>query len=346
MTLEHRPLLAITMGDPAGIGPEVVVAALARRRARQACRPLVIGNLRTLERAAAAVGKPFRAKVVADVLEARRHLRRVCLLDLANAAPEQIRVGQVSAGAGRAAAAYIEMAAGMAKAGMVAGVVTAPINKEAIGLAGVPHPGHTEMLASLCGVREVAMMLVHGEMRVSHVTTHVSVREACERITRQRVESVIRLTDEALRRMGLPQPRIAVGGLNPHAGEGGLFGDEEQRAIAPAVAQACEDGIDAAGPLPPDSVFARHRAGEFDAVVAMLHDHGHIAVKTVGFAARSGGGLKCAGVNVTLGLPILRTSVDHGTAFDIAGKGLADPTSMVEAIELAAQMARAEDKRG
>jgi 4-hydroxythreonine-4-phosphate dehydrogenase len=196
------------------------------------------------------------------------------------------------------------------------------------------------MLAALCGVRRVAMMLVHGAMRVSHVTTHVSLREACEVITRERVLSVIRLTNEALQRMGIAQPRIAIAGLNPHAGEGGLFGDEEICEIAPAVESARSEDIHATGPLPPDTVFARHRAGEFDAVVAMVHDHGHIAVKTVGFAGRKGGGLTSAGVNVTLGLPIIRTSVDHGTAFDIAGKGIADPTSMIEAIVLAAEMTR------
>jgi len=341
MNLDHRPLLAITMGDPAGIGPEILVAALARRRARQVCQPLVVGDMRILQRAAAALGRPFRAKVVADVLEARRRPRRVCVLDLANAAPEAISVGRVSAAAGRAAADYILTAAELAKAGMVAGLVTAPVNKEALRLAGVPHAGHTEMLAALCSAEEVAMMLVHGQMRVSHVTTHVAVRQACDLVTQSRVHAVIHLTDRALRGLGVSRPRIAVAGLNPHAGESGLFGSEETREITPAVAEARADGIEVTGPLPPDTTFARQRAGEFDGVIAMLHDHGHIAVKTVGFAARPDGRLKSAGVNVTLGLPIVRTSVDHGTAFDIAGKGVADPTSMVEAIRLAAQMAQA-----
>jgi len=343
---DARPLLAITMGDPAGVGPEVIVGALARRRVRTVCQPLVIGDARVLQGAAKALGLGSAARVVGSAEATRRFPRRVCLLDLGNANPEAIRVGHVSSAAGRAAAEYIEKAVALALAGEVAGVVTAPVNKKALRLAGVPYPGHTEMLAALCGVSEVAMLLVHGEMRVAHVTTHVSVRTACELVTPERVRAVIRLVDRALQQMGLPRRRIAVGGLNPHAGESGLFGDEELRRIVPAIGDAVAEGLDAVGPLPPDTVFARQRAGEFDAVVAMLHDHGHIAIKTVGFTrgrklktCATGGGMTTAGVNVTLGLPIIRTSVDHGTAFDIAGKGVADPTSMAEAILLAAQMA-------
>ncbi len=348
----ERPLLAITMGDPAGIGPEVVVAALAKPAVRGACRPLVLGDARVLRQAAAVLGRRFPARVVTSAAEAGRYRERVCLLDLANADPDTIPIGRVSAAAGRAAAQCITRAVELARSGEVAGIVTAPINKEALRLAGLPYPGHTEMLASLCGGCEVAMLLVLGSMRISHVTTHLSLRQACDRVKRERVLSVIRLTDEGLRRMKLPRRRIAVAGLNPHAGESGLFGDEEIREIAPAVADARAEGIDAIGPLPPDTVFARQRAGEFDAVVAMVHDHGHIAVKTVGFvpevcrvgvptppSSRQKGRARFSGVNLTLGLPIIRTSVDHGTAFDIAGKGLADPTSMVEAIVLAAQMA-------
>ena len=337
--MSERPLLAITMGDPAGVGPEVVVGALGSRRVRAACRALVVGDGRVLRRGAEATGRRFAPAAVGDAAEAAHQPGGVCLLDLGNADPAQIAAGRVSAAAGWAAAEYIATAVELALAGAVAGVVTAPINKEALSLAGVPYPGHTEMLAALCGGREVAMLLVHEGLRVAHVTTHVSVRQACERITRARVLAVIRLVREALVKMGLRRPRIAVAGLNPHAGEGGLFGDEEAREIAPAVSEARQEGMQVVGPLPPDSVFARQRAGEFDAVVAMLHDHGHIAVKTVGFAPGRGGRLRAAGINVTLGLPIIRTSVDHGTAFDIAGRGVADPTSMREAILLAAEMA-------
>ena len=387
------PLLAITMGDPAGIGPEVVVAALSKRKVRAICRPLVIGDARVLRRAAGILGKRFAVQSVATAEKAARRPRGVCLLDLANADPDAIPLGQVSALAGQAAAEYIARAVELAQSGAVAGIVTAPINKEALRLAGVPYAGHTEMLSDLCDADEVAMLLVHGNMRVSHVSTHISLRQACDRVKRERVLAVIRLTDQALKKIlrlrqqvARPQgrhpgppladlgateatgqetrscparraPRIAVAGLNPHAGEAGLFGDEEIREIAPAIAEAKAEGIDAVGPLPPDTVFARQRAGEFDAVVAMVHDHGHIAVKTVGFVPDARGrmrvprpegpawrptrvGLAPGGVNLTLGLPIIRTSVDHGTAFEIAGKGVADPTSMVDAITLAAEMAK------
>jgi 4-phospho-D-threonate 3-dehydrogenase / 4-phospho-D-erythronate 3-dehydrogenase len=276
--------------------------------------------------------------VVASAAEAARFPHRICLLDLHNADPEAIPLGKVSAAAGHAAAEYIECAVEATRAGHAAAVVTAPTNKEALRLAGVPYPGHTEMLAALCGVDDVAMLLIHRTMRVTHVTTHVSVREACDLITTARVLTVLRLLDGALQKMRLPRRRIAVAGLNPHAGEGGLFGEEERREIAPAIVLARAEGIDAAGPLPPDTVFARQRGGEFEAAVAMLHDHGHIAIKTVGFTRGRGGRPQAAGVNVTLGLPIVRTSVDHGTAFDLVGQGVADPSSMAQAMLLAAEM--------
>jgi 4-hydroxythreonine-4-phosphate dehydrogenase len=339
MSERARPLLAITMGDPAGIGPEVIVGALRRRKVRTLCRPLVIGDARILSRAAAAAGKRFPARSIATAAEAAKHPNSICVLDVQNADPDAIPFGQLSAAAGRAAADYVMRAVELAQSGAVAGIVTAPINKEALRLAGVPYPGHTEMLSTLCGGCQVAMMLVYENIRVSHVTTHVSLRQACDLVKQERVLSVIRLTDQALQRMHLTRRILAVAGLNPHAGEGGLFGDEEIREIAPAVADAQAEGIDVVGPLPPDTVFARQRAGEFDAVVAMVHDHGHIAIKTVGFMPDARGRMRAGGVNITLGLPIIRTSVDHGTAFEIAGKGVADPTSMVDAITLAAEMA-------
>jgi len=377
MAPDGRPRLAITMGDPAGVGPEVIVGALAKKRVRDACRALIVGDDRVLKWAAAALGRRFRPQVLTSVEDIDLCYSPVCLLDLGNADPAEIAPGELSAAAGMAAVSYIRRAVDLAKAGTVAGIVTAPINKEALRLANVKYPGHTEMLAALCGVKRVAMMLVHGNMRVSHVTTHVSVRQACDLVKRERVLEVIRLTQEALRLLGIDDPRIAVAGLNPHAGESGLFGREEAREIAPAVEQARGEGMDVAGPLPPDSVFARQRTGEFDAVVAMTHDQGHIAVKTASFSAgtpvarprnrretagsseprrpgsthagrRRGAGadprpsssLRVGGINVTLGLPIVRTSVDHGTAFDIAGRGIADPSSMAEAILLAAHMAQ------
>ena len=401
MARQTRPLLAITMGDPAGVGPEVVVGALAQRRVREACRALIIGDARTLRMASRGLEERFDPTVVSDAKELRTSKSGVCLLDLQNADPGEIPLGQVSRAAGLAAASYIREAVDLALSQEVSGIVTGPINKEALRLADVPYPGHTEMLAALCGADRVAMMLVHGDMLVSHVTTHVPLRNACDLVKLARVLDVIRLTDQAVRRMGVARPRIAVAGLNPHAGESGLFGDEEEDEIAPAVERARGEGIEVFGPLPPDTVFARQRAGEFDAVVAMTHDQGHIAVKTAGFSAArtnrringktdsaaqettrtdsktdverhrpdsetdrtdsktdtiwersagekkhfgaintGGGGLRVGGVNVTLGLPIVRTSVDHGTAFDIVGQGLADPSSMADAILLAARMSR------
>jgi len=238
-----------------------------------------------------------------------------------------VQPGQLSAQAGRAAVAAIERAVAMVGAGDADALVTAPINKEAMRLAGYRWPGHTELLADLCHVAEVRMMLVNEKLRVAHVTTHRSLRSAIDAATRERVLLTIEMTHEGVRRLGVTQPRIAVCGVNPHAGENGLFGDEELRQIAPAIADARGRGIDASGPWAADTVFWRAAAGEFDAVVAMYHDQGHVAVKVSGFDD---------GVNVTLGLPFLRTSVDHGTAFDIAGRGIARWQSMAAAIRAAA----------
>jgi len=250
---------------------------------------------------------------------------------------------EVSAEAGRAAYAYVERAVALARAGEIHAIVTAPLNKEALAAAGVPHAGHTEILAALSGTRDFAMLLVGRDLRVIHVTTHVPLSRVPELVTRERVLRTIRLAQQALEGLGLPRGRIAVAGLNPHAGEDGLFGDEEQTAIAPAIAAARAAGLDVTGPLPADTVFSRARGGEFDIVVAMYHDQGHIPVKTLGFeydeARKRWTGL--SGVNVTVGLPFLRVSVDHGTAFDRAWKGTANHESMLEAIEVAVRMLEA-----
>jgi 4-hydroxythreonine-4-phosphate dehydrogenase len=258
-------------------------------------------------------------------------------LDLGNVDLGRLVRGRVDPMAGKAAYEYVARAVDLALAGEIDAVVTAPLNKEALNAAGYHFAGHTEILAHLCQVRDVAMMLVSGGLRVSHVSTHVSLREACDRVKKERVLRVILLTDEALRRMGIASPRIAVAGLNPHASDGGLFGTEEAEEIAPAVQEAQARGLQVEGPLPPDTVFYRavkgHEIGRspFDAVVAMYHDQGHIPIKLLGLFD---------GVNVTLGLPIIRTSVDHGTAFGKAGKGTASPVSMIAALKLAVQMAR------
>jgi 4-phospho-D-threonate 3-dehydrogenase / 4-phospho-D-erythronate 3-dehydrogenase len=335
------PLLGITMGDPAGIGPEVTARALADPVVRKAARLIVIGDTRAMAAAVRLAGLDLGVRPLAGVAGATGAADTVEVLDLANADPAAFAVGRVSPLCGRAAYEYIERAVTLAVAGEIDGIVTGPINKEALAAAGLKHSGHTEILAELTGTRTYAMLLMGRDLRVIHVTTHVALRRVPELVTRERVLRTIRLGHGAMRRLGLAAPRLAVCGLNPHAGEGGLFGDEEQVAIGPAIADARGEGIEATGPYPADTVMSRARGGEFDCVVAMYHDQGHVPVKTLGFrydeATRAWTGM--SGVNVTVGLPVLRVSVDHGTAFDRAGRGTANPESMVEAILVAAEMA-------
>ena len=256
---------------------------------------------------------------------------------------EPIQPGQLSADGGRFAFQAVEMGVRLAMEGRIGGIVTAPLNKEALNKAGYHYPGHTEMLAELTGVRGSCMMLAHGNMRVSHVTTHIALEDVPGRATAERIRRVIDLTHEALMRMRLGRARIALAALNPHAGEGGLFGRHDIDVAAPVIEQAVVDGLDIVGPVPGDTVFVKLRAGQYDAVIANYHDQGHIPVKLLGFEIDPATGRwdALSGVNITLGLPIIRTSVDHGTAFDIAGQGLANARSMVEAIEYAAKLAGA-----
>jgi 4-hydroxythreonine-4-phosphate dehydrogenase len=328
--VSKRPVIAITMGDPAGVGPEVTVKALARDEVWDCCRPLVVGDAGVLAQAVALVAAPLAPRSIPDVREARFDRSAPDVLDLRNVDPAALQPGQVSATAGRAAVDYVKRAVELARAGQVDGIATGPINKAALQAAGVPYIGHTELLAALTGEERVTTMLATPGLRVVHVTRHVPLREVAAHITRERVLETIRLTDAGLRGMSIPRPRLAVAALNPHGGDEGLLGREEIEAIRPAVEAAQAEGIEVDGPIPADSVFFRTIRGEFDAVVAMYHDQGHIPIKTHGFE-RS--------VTVTLGLPIVRTSVDHGTAFDIAWKGLASEESLVEAIDLAARLA-------
>ena len=338
MDPSHRPLLAITLGDPAGVGPEIILKALAQPPVSEQCRPLIIGDRRILERAAPWVGQPSpRFDRVTDPADGAYAPGRITLLDLANADPAQIPVGQVSAAGGRAAVEYVLRACDLALAGEVDAVVTAPLNKEAMHRAGFHYPGHTELLAERTRAQRVTMLLVGPKLRVVHVSTHVSLAQAVRLVTQERVLEVIRLAHDACRALGIAQPRIAVAGLNPHAGEAGLFGDEEIRAVQPAVAEARAQGLDVSDPLPPDTVFLRASQGEFDIVVAMYHDQGHIPMKLLAFDR---------GVNVSMGLPIIRTSVDHGTAFDIAGTGQAREQSLLAAMEVAVQMVRSRQAGG
>jgi 4-phospho-D-threonate 3-dehydrogenase / 4-phospho-D-erythronate 3-dehydrogenase len=326
----ETPILGVTMGDPSGSGPEIVIKALAMPEVRESCRPIVIGDGATMRQAARIVGGEAQIRAIERVADASHDCAIIEVLDLHNVELAALEYGKVQATSGEAAYQCVEKAVGLAIAGETAAVVTSAINKESLNLAGHHFAGHTEILASLCAVKSVCMLLVAGSFRVSHISTHCSLREAIERVKRPRIVDVIRLTDDAVRRLGISRPRLAVAGLNPHSGEGGLFGDEEIMEITPAIEAARAEGFDVAGPIPPDTVFFRMTEGQYDAVVAMYHDQGHIPTKVLAFDT---------GVNVTLGLPIIRTSVDHGTAFDKAGKGTARPDSMVAALALAARMA-------
>lgn len=334
------PLLALTMGDPGGVGPEVCAKALNDKSVYEICRPLVIGDVPPMAQALAACGLPLKIHACDGPETARCQSGIIDVLALGKLTAEEIRSGIVTARQGDASFAYVAKAIALSLAGATAGTVTGPINKAAINLAGHHYSGHTEIFADLTQTNDYAMMLTEGDFRVTHVSTHVSLREACDRVKADRVKRVIGLTHEALLRMGILSPRIAVAGLNPHCGEGGLFGTEDRDEIAPAVAAAEGEGIQVEGPLPADTVFCKMKGGMFDAVVVMYHDQGHIPTKLTGFSYDHGTSrwLQMAGVNITLGLPVVRTSVDHGTAFDIAGQGHANPQSMIEAIKMAARL--------
>ena len=325
-----RPRIAITMGDAAGVGPEVIMKALAHPEAYALCRPLVVGDARRLARAGAIVGSPLTMQAIAAPRDARFEPGTVDCVDLA-LVPEDAPFGKLSAACGEAAYRFIERGVALALAGEVDALCTAPINKEALNAAGHRFPGHTELLAQLTGTPEVSLMLMAPGLQVIHVTTHIGLLDAVERIDAGLVERTIARGRDLLRRAGTPEPRIAVCGINPHAGEGGLFGrGEEEAKIAPAIRACRARGWQVDGPLPADTLFYRARKGDFDLVVAMYHDQGHGPVKAVAFDT---------GVNVTAGLPVLRTSVDHGTAFDIAGTGRADERSMLAALRQAAALA-------
>ena len=324
------PTVAVTMGDAAGIGPEVIVPALVHPDVLGRCRPVVIGDAERLRRAATVLGHPAEIVVVDDVAAADPGPDRICVLQVGEL-PVDLPWGAVSAAAGEGAYRYVEAAAALAVAGTVQAICTAPLNKEALHAAGHRFPGHTELLAHLTGTEEVSMMLSTPTVKVVHVTTHIGLIDAVARIEPGLVERTVRRGHEALVRSGVMAPRIGVCGINPHAGENGLFGyGEEAEKIVPALEVRRADGIDARGPLPADTAFFLAGRGDYDLIVAMYHDQGHGPVKVLGIEN---------GVNLTVGLPVIRTSVDHGTAFDIAGTGRADPGSMVEALRQAVELA-------
>jgi 4-phospho-D-threonate 3-dehydrogenase / 4-phospho-D-erythronate 3-dehydrogenase len=335
-----HPHLAITMGDPAGIGPEIIVKACDKLRARIDAgdlRLLIIGSGAALKNAATQLGASLN---IPEVDAADAEWPNLCFLQ-ADSEGEPIRPGVLSADGGRFAFKAVEQAVHLTQAGRIGGIVTAPLNKEALNKAGYHYPGHTEMLAELTGVKGSCMMLAHGNMRVSHLTTHIALEDVPRRVTPERLRQVIELTHDALMRLGVGRARIAVAALNPHAGEGGLFGRHDIDVAAPVIAEAAKAGRDVVGPVPGDTVFVKLRAGQYDAVIANYHDQGHIPVKLLGFEIDPSTGTwdELSGVNITLGLPIVRTSVDHGTAFDIAGKGIANAQSLIEAIEYAERLA-------
>jgi len=311
------PVIAISIGDPAGVGPEIVLKALADDAVRSLAAWMVVGDREAL--AAVEVQTGIRLASLSPVV-----LQSTGTL---NFAP---RPGQLDAACGRAALAWVRHAAELCLGGVAAAMVTAPLNKEAVTLSAAKFTGHTEFIAELCGVDKSWMLLINERLRVLHVSTHCSLRQACD-LTAAQVLGTLRMGHETLGRLGLARRKIAVCGLNPHAGEHGLFGSEDARSIAPAIAEARAGGVDAHGPFPADTIFLRALHGEFDLVLAMYHDQGHIPMKLLDFDAT---------VNVSLGLPIIRTSVDHGTAFDIAGQNRANPENMKAALRLAVKLSQ------
>ncbi len=350
-----KPVIGITMGDPAGNGPEITIKALARPGLYDHCAPIVVGDAAILEQAARLVGRPdIRVHRCRKVSDARFVPGTVDVLHLDLIQDvERFQLGKVSVEGGNAAFQCVRQVIRLAQAGEVDATCTNALNKEAMNKAlefykgersdGYTHfDGHTEIYATYTNTKKYTMMLVHHDLRVVHVSTHVSLREACERVKKDRVLEVIEIAAEACREMGIPDPKVAVAGLNPHCGENGLFGREELEEIGPAIQEAREKGIQVLGPVPPDSVFPEALGGWYDIVVCMYHDQGHIPLKTVGFVYdREAKGWKAVeGVNITLGLPIIRTSVDHGTGFALAGKGTSNELSLVNAIDYAVRMAR------
>lgn len=326
-----KPLLAITMGDATGSGPEIIVKSFEDRIVRDSARLFVIGDSKIMQRAARIVRSAISIRTVGALENIGEDPSSIDVLDLDNLPPD-LPFATIDGRAGKAAYEYVKKAVELAMAGNIDAIVTAPINKEVMNLAGYHFAGHTEILAHLSGTADCAMILVGGALRVIHATTHVSMRQACELIKRERVFKVIELAVQACRLFGFANPRVAVAGLNAHAGEGGLFGREEIEEIIPAIELARAKGYDVSGPISPDTVFYRAALKQhFDIVVCMYHDQGHIPLKLLSFET---------GVNVTVGLPFIRTSVDHGTAFDKAGKGTADHRSLNEAIALAARLTR------
>ncbi len=341
MTEHIRPILAITMGDPAGIGPEIVAKALSHQEVYAQCRPLVTGDAAIIDKAVKLLGLPLQVHAIAQVKDARFEYGTIDVFDLQCVELSSFEYGKVSAQCGNAAFVSIRKAIELAMADEVDGTVTAPLNKEALNLAGHHFDGHTEIYAHFTNTKKYAMLLADEFLRVIHVSTHVSLREACDRVKKDRIIEVTELITDACKQFGVENPRIGIAGLNPHSSDHGLFGWEEEKEIIPAVEELRGRGFNVEGPVPPDTLFAKAKCGQFDGCVAMYHDQGHIPFKVVGFNwnKETGKMESVKGVNITLGLPIIRVSVDHGTAFDVAGKGIASEDAMMLSLDYATRMA-------
>ncbi len=324
-------MIGITMGDAAGIGPEITARCLAERDVYEWCDPLVLGDARVMQQAVSLTGVPLEVHSIEKMEQATFPPGTMEVLDYHNIDAETLRMGIVEPKNGEAAVLYTKEAGKMCLDGRVDAMVSAPLNKESMRAAGYKYEGQTQILGELCGAKRYGMILLLGNLRLMLLTTHMSLREAIEKVKRDRVVSMVELAWESLLSFGLDNPKIAVAGLNPHAGEGGLFGDEEIREVAPAVEECRARGMNVTGPLPADTVFVRAKEGEFDLVVAMYHDQGLMVVKLLGFGSA---------VTLLAGLPLIRTSVGHGTAFDIAGQNKANHRNLLEAIRIAAELAR------
>lgn len=337
-----KPKIGISMGDPAGIGPEICVKALSDVNIYNRCQPLVVGDATVMKQAVASFFPSLKVNAITKVADAVFESGTIDVFDLKNVVIDELQAGVVSAMAGNAAFEAVTKVIELALANEIDATVTAPINKESIHKAGHHFSGHTEIYAHYTNTAKFAMLLADENLRVIHATTHVSLRKACDLCKKERVLEVISLLQDACIQFGIEKPRIAVAGLNPHAGENGLFGDEEINEIIPAIAEANQNGFTVEGPVPPDTMFVKAVQGKYDGCVAMYHDQGHIPFKLEGFQwdneKQTMKSVK--GVNITLGLPIIRTSVDHGTAFEIAGRGIASPDAMQVALDYAILMAK------
>jgi 4-phospho-D-threonate 3-dehydrogenase / 4-phospho-D-erythronate 3-dehydrogenase len=335
-----RPILGISAGDPAGIGPEITAKSLALYDIYEICKPLVVCDAGIMEQIIALYGLPLKVNAVSKPEDGQYNFGTVDVLDLKNIDHAAFQFNGVSIMTGKASYEYVAKVIELAMAGVIDATITGPIHKEAILKAGFHFAGHTEIYAALTNTKDYTMMLADGGFRVVHVSTHVSLSDAIKRVKKDRVLAVIQLAFDALKKIDIENPRIAVAGLNPHAGENGLFGHEEIDEIIPAIKAAQKSGINVEGPFPPDTIFPKMRGGQYDVVVCMYHDQGHIPTKLLGFnynhERNRWEGL--SGINITLGLPIIRVSVDHGVAFDKGGKGEANPESMIQAIRYGARL--------